>query len=220
MFVCSKFKCHSCVSGVDNPIPCPAGTFSPAKGLHAEDECLNCTGGEFCNETSMTATAGPCKPGYYCPSRSTSDKQLPCIQGHYCELRTLHPSPCPPGTYSNGTKLEKAGDCTDCRPGYYCDVGGLVSPKAQCDAGYYCPKGQNVSNPFPCPAGKHCPRGSPEPQHCAAGTFAESAQSSVCTECPEGFYCVPELVIPGMWNQIKPYFSSGFYSIVNVIIHQ
>lgn len=183
--------------GVDHPIACPAGSFSPSKGLHAEHQCLNCTGGEFCNETSMTKTAGPCKLGYYCPERSTSSEELPCTQGHYCEVGTFHPSPCPSGTYSNGTKLTKAEDCTDCRPGYYCDDRGLTAPKDECDEGYYCPKGQNVSNPFRCPAGKHCPRGSAEPQDCPAGTFAESAQSSVCSECPEGFYCVPELVIPG-----------------------
>lgn len=167
-------------------------------GLQAEHECLNCTGGEFCNETAMTATAGPCRAGYYCPSRSTSDEEMQCPQGRYCTLRTFHPFPCPSGTYSNGTGLEKAEDCIDCRPGYFCDDEGLIEPKEQCDEGYFCTKRQNVSNPFPCPAGKHCPKGSAEPKDCPAGTFAESPMSAGCTMCPEGYYCVPELVIPGL----------------------
>lgn len=146
----------------------------------------------------MIETAGPCKPGYYCPLRSTSEEQIQCPQGRYCTLGTFHPYPCPSGTYSNGTGLEKPEDCTDCRPGYYCDDVGLIEPKDQCDQGYFCPKRQNVSNPFPCPAGKHCPRGSAEPKDCPAGTFAENPTSADCTTCPEGYYCVPELVIPGL----------------------
>lgn len=193
----AKFQCLAWFAGVDDPIACPAGSYSPRTGLHAEYECLNCSGGEFCNNTALTATVGPCKAGYYCPLSSTSNEELPCPPGHYCEMGTFHPSPCPSGSYSNGTKLQKAEDCTDCRPGHYCDDRGLVSPKGQCDQGFFCPKGQNVSNPFPCPAGKHCPKGSAEPQDCAAGTLAETEGSSVCLECPEGFYCVPELVVPG-----------------------
>lgn len=146
----------------------------------------------------MTKTAGSCKPGFYCPFRSSSETQIQCPPGRYCTQGTHHPFPCPSGTYSNGSGLEKADECTDCRSGYFCDDEGLIEPKAQCDEGYYCPKGQNVSNPYPCPAGKHCPEGSPEPQDCPAGTFAESPRSSECATCPEGYYCLPELVIPGL----------------------
>lgn len=190
---------QSCFAGVDKPIDCPAGTYSPATGLQAEHECLNCTGGDFCNETARTLTAGPCKPGYYCPPRSTSDEQYLCTEGRYCTLGTSIPFPCPSGTYSNGTGLKKPEDCIDCRPGYYCDSVGLIEPKGQCDESYYCPKGQNVSNPIPCPIGQHCPIGSAEPQHCPAGRLAESPASADCAVCPEGYYCLPQLVIPGLF---------------------
>jgi len=76
---------------------------------------------------------------------------------------------------------------------------GLIEPKDQCDEGYYCPKGQNVSNPFPCPVGQHCPKGSAEPKNCPAGTLAESPASVECATCPEGFYCLPGLVLPGLF---------------------
>jgi len=112
-------------------------------------------------------------------------------------LGTSIPFPCPSGTYSNGTGLEKPEDCIACRPGYYCDSVGLIEPKGQCDEGYYCPEGQNVSNPVPCPVGQHCPKGSAEPQDCPAGRVAESSASADCAVCPEGYYCLPELVIPG-----------------------
>lgn len=183
--------------GVDKPIDCPAGTYSNAEGLASVDQCLNCTGGEFCNRTAMTVTSGPCLPGYFCPRRSTSSREVECPAGHFCTSGTFHPYLCPSGRYSNGTGLKSATECTKCRAGWFCDDKGMTSPKGKCDPGYFCPEGQNVSNAFPCPVGKHCPEGSPEPSDCPEGTFAERPIQSQCDECPAGFYCVPELVTPG-----------------------
>lgn len=177
--------------GVATPKACPIGTFSPAYRLQKESECLNCTGGEFCNETSMTKTAGKCDAGYYCPGRSTSRQEIICPEGNYCPIGTQKPQPCPEGTYSNGTKLTDSSECTPCTPGWYCDSTGHVTPKAQCDPGYYCPKGQNNSRPFPCPKGFHCPRGTSVPKLCDEGTMADRTTMAACTMCPERKYCVP-----------------------------
>ena len=179
------------------PVGCPAGTYSAAEGLKTEYECLNCTGGEFCNATGKTATAGPCDPGYYCPRRSTSSQQIVCPEGYYCLERTFHPYQCPSGTFSNGTGLISSAKCTPCRAGWYCDDTGLTEPKGECDPGFYCPSGQNNSNPYPCPAGMHCPKGSPAPKSCPEATFTDYVQASQCHVCPAGYYCVPELVTPG-----------------------
>ena len=42
---------HYCPEGSDEPIACPEGTFNPTIKLIAEEQCLNCTAGQFCNET-------------------------------------------------------------------------------------------------------------------------------------------------------------------------
>ena len=185
------------VPGVAEPVGCPAGSYSAAEGLQAESECLNCTGGEFCNATGKTTTSGLCEPGYYCPRGSTSAWQIVCPVGHYCPRRTFHPYQCPSGTYSNGTGLTSSTKCTPCREGWYCDDSGLTEPKTECDPGFYCPSGQNRSNPYKCPAGMHCPKGSASPKPCPAGTFVDYPQASECHSCPASYYCVPGRVIPG-----------------------
>ena len=44
---------YYCPEGTADPIPCPEGTYSPTVGLHEVYQCLNCTGGSYCNETGM-----------------------------------------------------------------------------------------------------------------------------------------------------------------------
>lgn len=40
-----------CPEGTDEPIECPEGTYNPSIGRMSLAECLNCTGGYYCNET-------------------------------------------------------------------------------------------------------------------------------------------------------------------------
>ena len=40
-----------CPEMTAEPIPCPEGSYSPQDGLHSEEQCLNCTGGYYCNVT-------------------------------------------------------------------------------------------------------------------------------------------------------------------------
>ncbi|KAH3750559.1 hypothetical protein DPMN_185086 [Dreissena polymorpha] len=40
-----------CPQQTADPVPCPARTFNPSEGLHSEYQCLNCTGGKYCNDT-------------------------------------------------------------------------------------------------------------------------------------------------------------------------
>ena len=44
---------YYCLEGTAAPIACPEGTYSPNLGLTQESECLNCTGGFFCNDTGV-----------------------------------------------------------------------------------------------------------------------------------------------------------------------
>ena len=51
----------------------------------------------------------------------------PCPAGYYCPNGTHYNwQPCPAGTYSNSLMLGKAGQCTACDPGYYCNGERLV----------------------------------------------------------------------------------------------
>ena len=45
-----------------------------------------------------------------------------CGLGSYCPVNTTGPQAhmCPPGTFSNGTNLEREEDCTPCLGGTYC----------------------------------------------------------------------------------------------------
>lgn len=45
-----------CVEGIAEPMPCPEGTYSPTLGLHDVGQCLNCTGGYYCNQTGKDLT--------------------------------------------------------------------------------------------------------------------------------------------------------------------
>ena len=62
--------------------------------------------------------------------------------GYFCPLKTRHPSqhPCPAGSWSNLTNLEKEADCYQCPKGYYC-LKGSSEPSGICPTGHYCPPG-------------------------------------------------------------------------------
>lgn len=129
-----------------------------------------------------------------------SDEGGKCPLGYYCEAGTLHPTPCPMGTYGADTKLVDAAGCTACKSGFYCDELGLTEEtldarNKQCDAGYFCTEGSET--PYPedgtsgnkCPVGHYCPTQSSEATECAAGTYETRTGSDECQTCPEGFYC-------------------------------
>ena len=48
-----------------------------------------------------------------------------------------------------------------------------------------------------CPAAMYCPQGTPEPVKCPAGYYTDYEGAVPCSTCPEGFYCVPELIVEG-----------------------
>ncbi|XP_013391352.1 uncharacterized protein LOC106159584 [Lingula anatina] len=159
----------------------------------------------------LTAVTGPCDPGYYCPEGSRRADSIICTAGYYCGQGTLDPMACPNGTFSNATGLSVVTQCTDCTEGYYCNGVALIEPSGPCSAGYYCPTGSSVETAVVCPIGQHCPQGSARPLDCVAGTYTDIEGAAVCQECPEGYYCIPEVVIPGSVNSIMTTCPEGFY---------
>ncbi|XP_071505045.1 uncharacterized protein [Diadema antillarum] len=200
-----------CPEGTDSPIHCPEGYFSPNIKLQSVEECLNCTEGYFCNQTGLTEVSGPCSPGYFCEEGSTTPYRQICPEGHYCGLATFDPTPCPNGTFFNDTGISTEEECFHCTPGFYCNGLGLVEPTAECDPGYYCPQGSSHAKAVICPIGKQCPLGSAEPQDCIAGSYTDSEGQSECQVCPEGYYCVPELVVEGDAGTTRTTCPQGFF---------
>ncbi|XP_036928145.1 uncharacterized protein LOC119004899 isoform X4 [Acanthopagrus latus] len=183
---------------------CPEGTYSPDPGYWSVSQCRQCDGGHYCSSRNGTAVTGPCQEGYYCALGNTSPRPLsqaageggPCPAGHYCPEATVHPLPCPRGTFSNRTTLVSQEDCQPCLPGYYCDAVGLSAPSGECWEGFFCLEGADRPDPplrdrrgGPCPKGYYCSEGSVAPQQCPLGTISTEDGQASCSACPQGFYC-------------------------------
>ena len=70
-----------CPAGIDIPIPCKNGTYSPAEGLYNESQCRSCRAGHYCENNIHK----PClTPGYYCKSGASisNSEHMLCPVGH------------------------------------------------------------------------------------------------------------------------------------------
>ena len=93
--------------------------------LTASDECTQCSLGQYCGTTQLTAPTGDCDPGYYCkrgnsdpnPDGSAPGTGGPCPVSHYCPAGTSDPIACPAGTYNNVTHQSV---CEPCHEGFFC----------------------------------------------------------------------------------------------------
>lgn len=208
-----------CSHGVQNPSPCPAGSYCPAgtkfgkeylcpngtfgnvTHLKTDSECNPCTAGSYCDINGLTKPTGLCLAGYFC----TSGAYLPnpvdgttgniCQPGNYCPEGSPNVVPCPAGYYSTSTGLKSVQECTGCDPGTYCEGIGKTAPTGNCSAGYYC--SHNASVPAPtdgitgnkCPVGHYCPIGTAQPKLCSPGFYTDTELNAVCLICPAGKYC-------------------------------
>ncbi|KAK7882551.1 hypothetical protein WMY93_028725 [Mugilogobius chulae] len=184
---------------------CPKGTYGPDPGYWSVSQCKQCDGGHYCSSRNGTVVTGPCQEGYYCSHGNTSPNPQkasgnggPCPAGHYCPIATVHPLPCPLGTFSNFTKLISQEDCQLCLPGHYCDAVGLSAPTGLCWEGFFCTEGAHRPDPVlkdnygrggPCPKGYYCSEGSAAPQQCPLGTISAVDGLPSCSICPQGYYC-------------------------------
>ena len=212
-------------------LPCSAGYYCPRVGqVVATDPCTegyfcpggdktptrNCTLGDFCPEGSVSPIPCPagryvdtrgsgscdaCPERFYCP-RGTSDP-VPCPVGAYCPASTASANehPCPPGTFSNETRLASDGECSLCTPGSYCAAYGLTSVEGLCGLGHYCghgaeeiePSGTDRTAGGPCDAGYVCLRGSKTARPSALISEALNLTSGAALGtgyiCPAGNFC-------------------------------
>lgn len=109
----------SCPTGSGQPQNCVPGKYQDQEGQY---ECNVCLAGYYCDpSTNLTGVIYPtkCTAGNYCPSGTKTEKQFPC----------------PAGTYSNDTGLERSSDCKLCPPKMFCASPGLTKPSGTCAAG-------------------------------------------------------------------------------------
>ena len=69
------------------PVPCPAGRYSNASQLAAEQDCPPCPGGFFC---PRSAELQACPPASFCPPGSATPR--PCPSGSFCPGQTARES--------------------------------------------------------------------------------------------------------------------------------
>ena len=186
-----------CPQGTSLPISCFIGTYNPLSGAVGEAFCLDCPGGEYCNQLGQDNTTGLCSAGYYCTSSALSSTPTDgitgdfCPKGHFCPEGTSHPIPCPDGEYSNETHAKM---CRVCPARFYCPGSGTIEP-LQCPSGYYCPSNTGET-PEPCPIGTYNPHTElamqTECTSCTAGYYCNApGLSGVVDECEPGYYCPP-----------------------------
>ncbi|XP_036393698.1 multiple epidermal growth factor-like domains protein 11 [Megalops cyprinoides] len=174
-----------CPRGTDAPVPCPPGTFSPARGGSSLEDCM------------------ACPPGHFCQGEGVVQPE-PCPRGHYCPLGVREGTefPCPPGTVRPQPGASSPEECQSCPAGMFCALHGLSEPTGPCQAGYQCPAGATSPNATAymvrsatntlCPPGHYCPAGTGYPLPCPPGSYSSSpglSRVEQCHPCPSGHYC-------------------------------
>lgn len=180
---------------------CPNGTFSNWTGLREEQQCVQCTPGQYCLTRGLTEPTGPCTAGYYCTLGAILPDPVDevygddCWAGHYCEQGSSLPEKCPSGTYLPTTGARSVGDCILCEAGKFCLEPGKTNVTGNCNPGYFCIEGANNSQPRDgktgniCPIGSFCPEGSAFHQTCPVTSYMDQEGAEECYPCPERHYC-------------------------------
>ena len=204
-----------CTRGATSGTNCPAGTYSPFRGVEDSAYCIKCPKGFYCLAGRETPTA--CSGGTYSSSLGTSlSTCTTCPVGHRCPGTGLKkPFVCGKGFYyQSGCP---SNYCSTCPAGRFCNyeaTSQTVASANRCPAGLWC--GTRMDR-YPtnlldrCPAGSYCPYGQTSLYlYCPAGTLrrikggaaladcinveagyyvSTTGASSPTGECSEGYYC-------------------------------
>ena len=185
--------------------PCPVGTFSNHAGLFDEDQCMPCTGGQYCSKLYATQPTGFCNPGFFCISGATRPDPLGNNSSYAAfsndsislgsgliecsdTFQTIA-GQCPVGHFCpigtifpvpcpNGmyTNTEGNYECCECPSGYFCPEGTSDFFLNLCPRGHYCSVGTSYDIQFPCPAGTYNPH-------------LQSSNQTDCIPCDSGMSC-------------------------------
>jgi hypothetical protein len=197
---------------------CPIGTYSDMTGLASPEECFPCPVGKACTVEGLNAPDEECAAGYYCIEKAKSPNTVEsksveeCGKGYYCDHISPIPLPCPPGTYSDSTRLESVDDCKPCPKRFYCPYRAgtstmykFTTDEFKCAPGYLCLSGSSTPIPkdgtkgVPCKEGTYCLKGAEEEIPCPENTYNPYVGQGACHKCPLGKHC-PDL---GMFEYEK-----------------
>ncbi|XP_058655214.1 SCO-spondin isoform X4 [Onychostoma macrolepis] len=184
-----------CTEGSSAPEPCEEGTFGSWPALSKVSQCAPCSGGKYCTGLGKSEATGDCEGGFYCRQGSTSPVPPDgheggvCPAGSFCPPGSVHPQPCPSGTYSNSTGLQHAEKCVHCPPGYYCLGTNSTSPSGPCFAGYYCTGGSATPVQHEAEEGHYSLEGAVRAEPCPLGNFQPGRGYNSCIECQSGRLC-------------------------------
>ena len=186
---------HYCVQGSSTPLPCPGGsTTNPDIAVMTSSaDCITCPVGMSCPTGSNAGI--PCAPGTNQPQEGQSTCELceagkyqgstqetmceDCTPGNYCVRGASTPSPCPGGTYANGTGFRSAAQCEPVGPGYWAPTGSPL-PKDCPATGFVCPGALDIDSHVE--AGIAVPGSEPIIVTSAAGSAAVTDEVTVEVE--------------------------------------
>ena len=165
--------------------------------------------------------------GKYSSNGASSQDLIPCPAGYYCPVRTgvYTNFPCPEGTYSSVTSLERADQCLNCTLGNYCPLASTVPTACpvgkynkyergtsasicqMCEPGWACPTSGMWQMTTRCDPGHYCHDGTSFADQfpCPLGSYTDAVNLTIaaeCTPCPARFAC--SQTIGTQSNTIEP----------------
>ena len=207
---------HFCPEGSPLPLPCAAGTFSPATELTNASECSDCPAGSYCSLGSVAPA--PCSPGSFTATSRASVCSLCaagqyqpnigavecifCDAGSHCAEGASTPSPCPAGSFRTDVGAAVTDDCSPCPAGSACVAGSAQATLCEpgtiaaetgagicdaCAAGSYQPL-SGETECIDCLAGSYCLERATGTTLCGPGSFTPAAGFAACEACAGGTY--------------------------------
>ena len=124
------------LTGIADPEPCPAGSYTEEEGATGLEFCKDCPAGHYCEagvDTPTPCEAGtmnpmvgqtdvsacqPCTAAFACTRSGLARPDYPCSPGFYCPGGNSKPNQtewaCPPGKFNDFNNLTAIDQCMPC----------------------------------------------------------------------------------------------------------
>ena len=160
------------MSDPEGCLPCPAGTYSPARSLNESSVvCRQCPENHFCPPGASRPE--PCPPGELAAAASQTQQQCTCAPGHERNQTDLQCAPCARGYFAaTGTNAP----CSQCPANKTTvSVASTSEHNCVCVPGHETLDNSSTASCTPC----------------ASGYFAPGFRNQKCTSCGWGTITLP-----------------------------